>query len=202
MAAAPPSTLAECSAAIPQSLEEVRTSHANVIQISEYCKGAFQGENQADIYEQTKKYTTDALLNVAYHIHNLGVQLTHYLQLQTLELEKLDVRIQSVNSRLQAAHDIAGISATADQSGFKEYRRQTKMRKLEGKDLPARCAPVQEFVRQPINLDRYNGLVPGSGGPPPVSAAPVPASGSAPRTAAPPTAMDSFGEAPPPPPPR
>jgi hypothetical protein len=98
MAAPPPSTLEECSATIPQSLEEVRTSHANVIQISEYCKGAFQGGNQVEIYEQTKKYTTDALLNVAYHIHNLGIQLTHYLQLQSLQLEILDVRIQSVNT--------------------------------------------------------------------------------------------------------
>lgn len=106
-----PADLNGCSAAIPAALEEMMTSHNNIGQISQYCKSAYQqvlalhyarayipksGDVTPELYNQTKQYTNDALLNVAYHVHQVSLQLTNYLQVQTAELEKVDLQIRTI----------------------------------------------------------------------------------------------------------
>ncbi len=153
-----PQDLVGCSTAIPAALEEMMNSHNNIIQISTYCKTAFQqvlplsysfscrccsffisflslssekyivfcylfrkilnpiisyhqtGDATPELVTQTKQYANDALLNVAYHVHQLSVHLTNYLQVQATELEKIDQKIRicsDVCTRLDSSLQMA-----------------------------------------------------------------------------------------------
>ena len=54
------------------------------------------GDVSPELFAQTKQYTNDALLNVAYHVHQVSLQLTNYLQVQAAELEKVDLQIKTI----------------------------------------------------------------------------------------------------------
>ena len=91
-------SLETCADQIPPALQELMTIHDNMLQIAKYCKDAYATEDQATVFGQTKQYTNDALLNVAYHVHKVSLHLTQYLELQSRELEQLDVRVHHLNN--------------------------------------------------------------------------------------------------------
>jgi hypothetical protein len=71
-----PSDLATCMETIPPALDELAKSQGTVQQIALYCKAAYQeGSDVNAVFEQTKNYTNDALQNVVYHVHNVGLQV-------------------------------------------------------------------------------------------------------------------------------
>jgi hypothetical protein len=76
-----PNDLATCMETIPPALDELAKSQGTVQQIALYCKAAYQeGSDVNAVFEQTKNYTNDALQNVVYHVHNVGLQVpTHSL---------------------------------------------------------------------------------------------------------------------------
>jgi hypothetical protein len=82
---------------IPSVLEALIASHSNVLQISTYCKKAFEAEPDK-VYGETKQYTHHALLNAAYHVNQVAFHITSFLQQQTNELEKIDLQIQSMST--------------------------------------------------------------------------------------------------------
>jgi hypothetical protein len=82
---------------IPNALQELTKSHNNITQIANYCKSAYATDpDQNAIYAKTQNYIKDALANVAYHIQNVGKNLNDFLLLQTKEIAKLDIQIQSI----------------------------------------------------------------------------------------------------------
>jgi len=84
---------------LPASIEALLASHSNALQISTYCKKAFEAEPEK-VYGETRQYTHHALLNAAYHVHEVALQITNFVQLQTNELEKLDLQIRSMTTVL------------------------------------------------------------------------------------------------------
>jgi hypothetical protein len=81
-----PTDLGSCSAAIPAALEEMMQSHNSILQISQYCKDAYAatGDVSPELMNQTKQYTSDALLNVAYHIHKVTLFEAYFEYLRVI----------------------------------------------------------------------------------------------------------------------
>ncbi len=84
---------------LPSALANLQQSQKNIEQIALYCKTAYANENeQPAVFQKTQMYLKDALSNVAYHIHTVGLHLTNFLQLQVNEIDKLDLQIQTLKS--------------------------------------------------------------------------------------------------------
>jgi hypothetical protein len=150
-----PQTLEEYSAAIAGSLSKLDEAYTNITNISQYCKSAYQQEDKNEIYERTKNYTSDAILNIAYHVHSLAVQFAQSMDLQVGHLDQLAVSLQSLTDRLQLAHDVSGCVPAHQEYTIKDYVPQEKVVKLEaGSDELMPCtAGVEPFVREPISFD-------------------------------------------------
>jgi hypothetical protein len=85
------------TATFPKALSELAQSQQNIEQIAQYCKNAYLSDpDQNAVFGKTQVYLKDVLSNVAYHIHTVALHLTGFLQLQTKELDKLDLQIQSL----------------------------------------------------------------------------------------------------------
>jgi hypothetical protein len=82
---------------IPKALADLNQSHKNIDQIAQYCKNAYATEaDQNAVFQKTQAYIKDALSNVAYHIHTVGLHMTGFLQLQAKEIERLDLQLQTL----------------------------------------------------------------------------------------------------------
>lgn len=94
MATTLPGDMRSALQAVPDSLAELQKSSHNVGQIAEYCRQLGQsGANPEEVLRQTRDYVKASLVNVAYHVHAVSLQLTNFLSLQASELEKLDVTV-------------------------------------------------------------------------------------------------------------
>jgi hypothetical protein len=80
---------------LPGALSELAQSHENIEKIAQYCRNAYTAD-QSDAFGKTQTYIRDALSNVAYHVHTVGLHLTNFLQLQVTELDKLDLQIRTL----------------------------------------------------------------------------------------------------------
>lgn len=81
---------------LPAALKALLDSHNSIAQIADYCKRAYTADDPNKIFEQTQKYTKEALANVAYHVHAVSTHMTNLLELQANELEKLDVQLRTI----------------------------------------------------------------------------------------------------------
>eukprot|EP01104_Vermistella_antarctica_P007609 TRINITY_DN1865_c2_g2_i1.p1 TRINITY_DN1865_c2_g2~~TRINITY_DN1865_c2_g2_i1.p1 ORF type:complete len:258 (+),score=41.39 TRINITY_DN1865_c2_g2_i1:55-774(+) len=203
-------SLETCADQIPPALQELMTSHDNMLQIAKYCKDAYATEDQATVFGQTKQYTNDALLNVAYHVHKVSLHLTQYLELQSRELEQLDVRVHHLNNRLTLSKDVVARNSFQQPEALKAYTTSDKVTKLEGCDA---AAPLPRYEREAINLSLYDDLGTTGGQTmrstsslsiPSVTASPPPPAGGPPKPTEahppPPKTPRPAGEANPPPP--
>jgi len=136
---------------LPKTLNDLMASRKNIDQIAVYCKTAYETD-PGTVFQQTQKYTRDALSNVAYHIHAVGLHLTNFLQLQANEIEKIDLQIQTLTDRMKSAHDNTGASGFRTMESVKKYQSKPKLRKLEGNEIPESSRTLPKYVRQPINL--------------------------------------------------
>ena len=92
-----PKDLASCQAALPQVLADLQQSSTNVTKIAEYCRATYASSPDAlATYANTQNYIKDSLSNVSYHIHTMGIHLTNFLQLQSFEMDKLDLQVQAL----------------------------------------------------------------------------------------------------------
>ncbi|KYQ94146.1 component of SCAR regulatory complex [Tieghemostelium lacteum] len=134
---------------IPNALNELMENHSKMKQISTYCKTAYvSGADTAQIYEQTQSYAKNALLNVAYHIQNIGSHISTLLDLQSQEIKKITSEIQSLTQKSAMIHDISGTNLFQAPDAAKSYKSALKERKIEGSDsakLPTK------FVRKQVN---------------------------------------------------
>jgi len=138
---------------IPTALNDLGGSHKNINQIAEYCKSAYaQDPDPNVVFKTTQNYIKDALANVAYHIQNVGQQLNNFLILQTKEINKIDLQIQTITDRLRVAKDSTGASAFRNQDAVRPYQKRAKVAKLEEREIPSNSRPQQKYIRVPINL--------------------------------------------------
>ena len=102
-----PQTLEECLEQVPASLDEMLSSKKNLEQISQYCKNSFNEDNK-EVFDQTRQYTNDAILNVAYHVQRGTISLLHLLNMQTEELDALEGELELLASVRKAfLHQVA-----------------------------------------------------------------------------------------------
>jgi len=131
---------------IPQSLSELKQSHSNIEQIAQYCKNAFQQKpNKQEIFSETQRYLRDALSNVAYHVHTVGLHLTKFLHFQINEIDQLELQVKTLTDRLKSAHDTTGVSSFRTMEAVKSYQRQPKSKTVS-------IAPLEAYQREPLNL--------------------------------------------------
>ncbi|EFA81109.1 component of SCAR regulatory complex [Heterostelium album PN500] len=131
---------------IPNSLNELMDNHGKLQQISQYCKGAYAGAETANIYDQTQSYAKNALMNVAYHIQNIGTHLTTLLQLQASEVEKIDLKVKYLNQRVEMIHESTGVNVFKAPTAAKQYKSTLKDRQIEVEDI----RPPAKFVRKQV----------------------------------------------------
>jgi hypothetical protein len=135
------------STTIPQALNDLKNSHNQIDQIAAYCKNAYlqPDANKQDIFLKTQTYLRDALSNVAYHVHTVGLHLTKFLKFQDEQIDELELQVNVLTDRLKSAHDTTGVSSFRTVEAVKIYQRQIKSKQI---------APPQTevFQRQPLNL--------------------------------------------------
>ncbi|KAK5576492.1 hypothetical protein RB653_007636 [Dictyostelium firmibasis] len=132
---------------IPNAMAELMDNHNKMEQISAYCKSLYANGDAAQAYEQTQGYAKNALLNVAYHIQTVGTHITSLLQLQTNEMEKLNIEIQTLTQRVRMIHDSTGTNVFSNQDAAKPYKSSLKNRKVETES----AKPPVKYVHRPIS---------------------------------------------------
>ncbi|EAL73431.1 component of SCAR regulatory complex [Dictyostelium discoideum AX4] len=150
---------------IPNAMAELMDNHNKMEQISAYCKSLYANGDAAQAYEQTQGYAKNALLNVAYHIQTVGTHITSLLQLQTNEMEKLNIEIQTLTQRVRMIHDSTGTNVFSNQDAAKPYKSSLKNRKV---DTEATKAPVK-YVHKPISYGISASDINQNGVPPPLN---------------------------------
>ena len=64
-----------CSAAAMAALEQLQFRHSEVQQIATWSKSAYQEGCEEAVYDKTKNFANDALQNLVYHVHFVGLQV-------------------------------------------------------------------------------------------------------------------------------
>eukprot|EP00727_Mastigamoeba_balamuthi_P005210 m51a1_g14688 hypothetical protein (227) ;mRNA; f:98314-99429 len=209
-----------------EALDQLTANKKTIADIAQFCSEAYVPGKEAEVFGQTKEYTTNALLNVAYHIQNVVARVQDFLQLQSTELDRLDLQVRTINERVRTHLTDKGQTGSRPEESRREYHRTSKIVKLEGDKLPEMAKPLPraqlgEFsgesgVTAPVaphsmpTITRTQSSSSGirasvaPGAVAPVAAAPAPptppppASPGAPSMAAPPLAPPPSMSAPPP----
>eukprot|EP01111_Echinosteliopsis_oligospora_P004282 TRINITY_DN1684_c0_g1_i1.p1 TRINITY_DN1684_c0_g1~~TRINITY_DN1684_c0_g1_i1.p1 ORF type:complete len:338 (+),score=169.46 TRINITY_DN1684_c0_g1_i1:347-1360(+) len=132
---------------LPAALAELMKSHENIKQIAAYCKSAYLQDPK--VYEQTQNYTKDALENVAYHVQTIGTHFVTLLDLQSNEIDKLDIQLRSLSDKVKCTYDAAGSTAFKGPADAKVYSKSIKARKLDATQMPSQ--PIRKYTRTPMN---------------------------------------------------
>jgi hypothetical protein len=83
---------------LPESLKNLAENQKTIDQIATYCRNLTKKKEYDDVYKQTQTYSCQALMNAAYHVHTIATHLTRLLQLQSDELERLELTVKTVSS--------------------------------------------------------------------------------------------------------
>jgi len=100
---------------IPGFMDELLTSKESVEKIAAYCL-TVDGTKKKD-FDQTSKYISDSLANVAYAVHRLSLHTANYLDQQISSVELLEQKIHCLDMRLEQAkrnrvriNDLCGVA--------------------------------------------------------------------------------------------
>lgn len=86
------------TATLPEALKNLSDNTKTIEQIATYCRNLTKKKEYDDVYKQTQTYSSQALMNAAYHVHTIATHLTRLLQLQSDELERLDLTIKTAST--------------------------------------------------------------------------------------------------------
>lgn len=86
------------SQTLPEALKNLAENAKTIDQIATYCRNLTKKKEYDDVYKQTQTYSSQALMNAAYHVHTLATHLSRLLHLQSDELERLDLTVQTVST--------------------------------------------------------------------------------------------------------
>ncbi|KAL6045701.1 hypothetical protein QOT17_003177 [Balamuthia mandrillaris] len=152
-----PLDLTGCAEAVPAALQELANNQQTLSQIFDHCKGTLKDSGSSDI-AQTKKFVSDALENVVYHVHNVGLQIANFLEVQNVEMESLDLRIRSLSQRMKQCHESTAVPEKQGMEVDKGYQKMERKRQLGATELPPSAQPLPRFQRGPINMDALSSL--------------------------------------------
>lgn len=140
------------------ALQELMKSRESMKQILEYCKAAFATDDQNRVYTETEQYLKDAITNIAYHSHNIGALFVTLFDLQDIELERLNLQVQSIQNSLSMTRTLPGSNDhLTNPDALKYYSPELKSAKLD--DSPS-AKPLPLFERSPlvIECNRYDAV--------------------------------------------
>jgi len=141
---------------IPAAFQQLTQSSDTIKQIVTFCTNSYSpsatsadisDEKTATAFAQTRKYTSNALLNVAYHVQNIATLLGTYVDGQLDEIDRMLVDTQAVADRLRSYYDRTGSDFFRTEESTRYYEKQGKCTKLTGDDLPDLAQPLPKFER-------------------------------------------------------
>ena len=130
-----------CEDQIPDAFQQLNQSRDTIAQIVQFCKDSYSAsatgaegseEKTAQSFAQTRKYTSNALLNVAYHVQNLATILTTYVDGQLEELDRMLLDTTAVADRLRSHYDRNGAEVFRPAESTRTFEKQGKCTKLTG----------------------------------------------------------------------
>lgn len=93
-----------------------------------------------------KKYAVDALVNVAYFVQRICGQLDDLITAELREVDNLDLTLKGLNSRVSAAHKVAGEAALVSMQLPRGYDNQGKKQMEIGREPPV------QHMRAPLDF--------------------------------------------------
>ena len=126
---------------IPDAFQQLTQTRDTIEQIVQFCKDSYSAsatgaegseEKTAQSFAQTRKYTSDVLLNVTYHVQNIAGLLTTYVERQMDEIDKMLVETQVVSERLRSHYDRNGSEIFRPAESTRTFEKQGKCVKLTG----------------------------------------------------------------------
>ena len=90
-----PLDLVSAESVIQPIFQEINNSTESLKDIINYCHGAYPS-NRGEVFQQTKQYTSDAILNAVYHIHRGADALLNFLDVQTEELKCIEENVSTI----------------------------------------------------------------------------------------------------------
>ena len=126
---------------IPQAFQQLTQSRDTITQIVEFCKGSYSAagsgaeiseEKMAEAFAQTRKYTSNVLLNVSYHVQNLAAFLMSYVDGQLDEVDRMLTDTKAVAEKLRSHYHRNGSEVFRPAESTRVYDHQPKSVKLTG----------------------------------------------------------------------
>ncbi|XP_038635133.1 abl interactor 1-like isoform X1 [Scyliorhinus canicula] len=87
---------------IPADRQALMESSANLQKLAEYCETNYiQAKDKTKAFEETKAFAAQSLASVANQINNLAEKVVKMLDLQTLELSKMECSINFISQKVE-----------------------------------------------------------------------------------------------------
>jgi len=108
-------------------------------EVTEYGHSVYLEHNKMEGFEETKEYAHNILCTLALHVHVVAANLTEHLNLQSIELAKLDVEAKTAESRLKLLRCESSRSGQLFRptKSSQKYLHSQKIVQLEGDQIPA-----------------------------------------------------------------
>lgn len=135
----------------PAEYQKLEANGKTIADIASYCDGAYpttpDPKKEKEEFDKTRKYVTDALLNVAYYIQSVSSLVSNFVALQDEELGRIQSDIQAINEHMRSSYEQKGSNVFRPQESVRAYTPRDKVKKLEGDDLPPTAQPIEKFTR-------------------------------------------------------
>ncbi|XP_072343320.1 abl interactor 2-like isoform X3 [Scyliorhinus torazame] len=87
---------------IPADRQALMESSANLQKLAEYCETNYiQAKDKTKAFEETKAFAAQSLASVANQINNLAEKVVKLLDLQTLELSKMESSVNFISQKVE-----------------------------------------------------------------------------------------------------
>lgn len=139
----------------PVEFQKLEGNGQTISEIANYCDDAYpttpDPKKEKEEFDKTRKYVTDALLNVAYYIQSVSSIVSSFVILQDEELGRIQSDIQAINEHMRSAYEQKGSNVFRPPESIRAYTPRERVKKLEGDDLPATAQPIEKFTRNEEN---------------------------------------------------
>ena len=139
----------------PAEYQKLEGNGKTISDIAAYCDGAYpttpDSKKEKEEFDKTRKYVTDALLNVAYYVQSVSSIVSSFVALQEEELGRVQSDVQAINEHMRSAYEQKGSNVFRSSECIRSYTPRERVKKLEGDNLPPTAQPIEKFVRNEEN---------------------------------------------------
>lgn len=140
----------------PGEYQKLEANGNTISDIATYCDTAYPKngaypKKEKEEFDKTRKYVTDALLNVAYYIQSVSGIVSSFVTMQEEELGRIQSDVQAINEHMRTAYEQKGANVFRPPESVRSYAPRERVKKLEGDDIPPSAQPIEKFVRNEEN---------------------------------------------------